>query len=56
MEKYRIEVQEFLSRIIDIEAGSIDEAIVKIKEMYKNEEIILDNNDYVATEIEEYLE
>lgn len=51
METFKIEIQEFLSRIIEIKAENIDEAISKTKEMYNREEIILDSNDYVTTEI-----
>jgi len=54
METFKIEVREFLSRIIEIEASSGEEAVSKVKAMYKNEEIVLDSEDYVATEIEEY--
>lgn len=54
METFKIEVQEFLSRIIEIEAKSADEAISKVREMYRNEEIVLDSDDYVTTEIEIY--
>lgn len=56
METFKIEIQEFLSRIIEVEAENIDEAVSKAKEMYQNEEIVLDNEDYVTTEIEEYNE
>jgi DpnD/PcfM-like protein len=56
METFKIEIQEFLSRIVEIEAKSIDEAISKAKEMYQNEEIVLDENDYVTNEIEEYID
>lgn len=56
METFKIEVQEFLSRIIDVEAKSKDEAIAKVRELYNNEEIILDSDDYVTTEIDEYTE
>jgi translation initiation factor IF-1 len=54
METFKIEIQEFLSRIIEIEANSNEEAIAKIKEMYRKEEIVLGSEDYVTTEIEEY--
>jgi len=58
METFKIEVKETLSRIIEIEANSMDEAYSKVREMYRNEEIVLDENDYVDTdfiEIEDYL-
>ncbi|HUH73333.1 MAG TPA: DpnD/PcfM family protein [Chitinophagales bacterium] len=54
MTHYKIEIQELLSRIIEIEASSAKEAIDKVKAMYRNEEIVLDGDDYVATEIEEF--
>lgn len=56
MKTFKIEVQEFLSRIIEIEAENIDDAVLKAKEMYQREEIILDSEDYLTTEIEEYKE
>lgn len=56
MEAYKIEVKEYLSRVIEIEAESRNEAISIVKEMYKAEEIVLDSEDYVITEIEGYEE
>ncbi len=56
METFKIEVQEFLSRIIEIEAKNIDEAISKVKDMYQNEEIVLDSEDFVSSEIDEFSE
>ncbi len=54
METFKIEIQEFLSKIIEVEAENIDEAISKIKETYKNAEVILDSSDFVTSEIKEY--
>ena len=48
---YKIEIQELLSRIIEIEAPSAEETIDKMKEMYKTEDIVLDGDDYVEIEI-----
>lgn len=56
MQTFEVEIQEFLSRIIKIEANSSEEAISKVKEMYRKEEIVLGSEDYVTTEIEEYKE
>jgi len=50
METFKIEVKETLSRIIEIEANSADEAFLKIENLYKNEEIILANDDFVDVE------
>ena len=34
METFKIEIKEFLSKIVEIEAKNVDEAISKVKEMY----------------------
>lgn len=54
METFKIEVQEFLSKIVEIDAENINNAISKVKELYRNEEIVLDSDDYVTTEIDEF--
>ncbi|MFV0531432.1 MAG: DpnD/PcfM family protein [Flavobacteriales bacterium] len=56
METFKIEIQEFLSKTIEVEAKNIDEAISKIKEMYQKEEIVLDSENYIGTEIAEFKE
>lgn len=53
MTTYKIEIQEHLSRIIEIEAPTAEEAIDKAREMYKAEEIVLDGDDWVEREIDE---
>jgi hypothetical protein len=50
METFKIEVKETLSRVIEIEANSADEAFSKLQDLYKKEEIVLDSDDYVQTE------
>ena len=50
METFKIEVKETLSRIIEIEACSENEAFSKIQDLYNKEEIVLDADDYVGTE------
>jgi hypothetical protein len=52
MKTFTIEVQEFLSRIVEVEANSSEEAIHKVFKMYREEEIVLDYSDYVTTEID----
>lgn len=52
--KYQVEVRETLSKVVDIEASSEDEAIQLVKEQYQNEEIILDSENYIETEYEIY--
>ncbi|RIY38143.1 protein dpnD [Capnocytophaga canis] len=56
MNIYKIEVKKILSRIVPVEAENEQEAVQKVEEMYKNEEIILDFDDFVTHEIIEYLE
>jgi len=51
MIKFKIEVQEYLSRTVEIEANNSDEALSKVKEQYQKEEIVLDAEDYVTTDI-----
>ncbi|MCC6884883.1 MAG: DpnD/PcfM family protein [Ignavibacteria bacterium] len=34
METFKIEIQEFLSRIIEVEAETKDEAISKVRQLY----------------------
>lgn len=51
MKKYRIEVSEVLSRIVETEAKNEDEAVEMVRQMYRNCEVVLDASDYVETEI-----
>ena len=50
MKTYKIEVKETLSRIIEIDANSIDEALEDVQKIYKKEEIILDSDDFFEVE------
>ena len=50
METFKIEVKETLSRVIEIEASSVDEAFSKIQDLYKKQEIVLDADDFIKTE------
>ena len=51
MTKYRIEVKEVLSRIVEAEADNEEEAVEMVKEKYRNCNIVLDASDYIETEI-----
>ncbi len=42
---YKIEVQEILSRTIEIESSTAKSAREKVEEMYSNQEIILGGDD-----------
>lgn len=50
MKKYRIEVSEVLSRVVEVVAQDEDEAIQTVKAMYRNCDLVLDASDYVLTE------
>ena len=52
MKKYDVEITETLSRVLEIEAENENDAISKVKEMYRKEKIVLDYNDYIDTEID----
>lgn len=55
MKTFEIEITETLQRIIEIEAKSEDEAYQTVLKKYKNEEIILDDSDFINKEINSYL-
>lgn len=46
MERFNIEIEELLQKVVTVEAENREEAIKLIKEEYKNENIILDENDF----------
>ena len=50
--KFRIEIVEKLSRTIDIEADSQDEALQKIRDRYNTEKIILNSEDFLYVEFQ----
>ena len=53
---YKVEIKEMLARIIDIEAENENEAIIKAKSEYRKQNIVLDDSDYIDTEINIYEE
>jgi hypothetical protein len=50
MNTYKIEIKETLARIVEVKAQSEDDAYQKVKTMYRNEDIVLDDSDYVDTD------
>lgn len=54
MAKYNVEVVETLSRVVEIEANSYEEAESIAEEMYDNSEIILDWEDKEDTDYKPY--
>ncbi len=47
MRKFKVEIEEYLSKIIEVEAKTQEEALKMVKEMYDKEKVILDNRDFV---------
>ena len=43
---YKIEIEELLQRVVEIEAENVNEAIRIAKEKYRKEEYVLDENDF----------
>jgi len=50
--KIQVLVTETLSRKVEVEADSYDDAASKVREMYNKEEIVLDDGDYEGVEFE----
>jgi len=50
MKKYRIQVSEVLSRVVEVVAHDEDEAMQFVKAMYRDCDLVLDASDYVLTE------
>ena len=48
--KYKVNVEELLSRIVEVEAENEKEAEEKVREMYMNEDIVLDASDFQSVE------
>lgn len=53
--KIGVRITETLRRAVTVDGESIDEAIDKVKQMYNNEEIVLDEEDYVDTDFDIFL-
>jgi len=51
MNAYEVEIKETLSLVISVEAENQNDAVSKVKEMYRNQEIVLDAENYVDTDI-----
>lgn len=51
---FEIEIEEVLQKVVKVKADSLDEAIDKVQERYKNEKYILDYNDFKGVEFREF--
>ena len=49
---YKVEIVETLQKIIEIDAKDADTALNIAKQMYSDEEMVLDYSNYVDTEID----
>lgn len=45
---FEVEIQEVLSRKVLIEASNRQEAVMRAKELYFDEEVVLDSDDFVG--------
>lgn len=52
--KYQIEITETLQKIVEVEAASSSEAYQYVVYDYNNGDIVLDSDDFVSVEINEY--
>lgn len=50
--KYDVAIEEILSRVIEVEADSLEDAYYKAEAMYYDEEVVLDSNDFADANIE----
>ena len=51
MKKYKIKIKEYLQKQIVVKSKTKRDAILKIKEKYNNEEIVLDSSDFIDSKI-----
>lgn len=54
MKTFEVEIKESLSKMVKVKANTIEEALLKTREKYEKQEIVLDSEDFITTEIEEY--
>jgi hypothetical protein len=46
--KYKVEIEETLLRTVEIEAESAADAETKVRQLYRNEEIVLSADDFTG--------
>ena len=51
-QEYTVEITETLQRTVVVKAKNKSEAIEMAKEIYRDEEVVLDYNDLISTEFE----
>lgn len=52
--EYEIEIEEVLQKVVKVKANSLDEALDIVEEKYKNQEYVLDSEDFKDVEFSEY--
>ena len=50
--KYDVAIEEVSSRVIEVEAESLEDAYYKAEALYYNEDVVLDSNDFADVNIE----
>lgn len=53
MPKFNVQVKEILRRVVEVEAETLEEAINIVDDMWQNQEIVLDADDFAYVDIEE---
>lgn len=48
MNKYRFNIEEILNKEVTVEAENLEEAMKIINKLYRDEEIVLDYDDFVG--------
>lgn len=54
MNKFKVKIVETLQRVVEVEADSFDEAEEKVRDQYRNSNIVLTSDDYIGTEFKKY--
>lgn len=55
MQTFKLEIQETYSKIVEIEAETLSDALDIAHDMYNAEKIVLDASGFVTNTIEEYI-
>ena len=53
---FNIEIEETLQKVVQVKANSLNEAINKVQEKYRNEEYVLNEDDFKGVEFSEYID
>lgn len=56
MQTFKLEIQETYSKIVEIEAETLSDALDIAHDMYNYEKIVLDASDFATNTIDEHIE